>query len=81
MKSKSLKSRRNLFMSTTLMCALLAATFSFDNTNINWFWSDSIPTAIILGILALILGIFWFRTQREIKELKNSQPTPRSEKT
>ena len=53
-------------MSTTIMCAFLAVTFSFDSIGIHWFWSDNIPVAIVLGVLAIILGTFWFRTQRKI---------------
>lgn len=58
--------KRNLFMSTAIMCALLTVTFSFDSVGIHCFWSDNIPVAIVLGVLAVILGTFWFRTQRKI---------------
>ncbi len=68
---KELIKKRNLFMSTTLMCALLTVTFSFDSIGIHWFWSDNIPVAIVLGILAIILGTFWFRVQRKMKEFLN----------
>ena len=63
--------KRNLFMSTTLMCAFLTAAFSFDRIGIHWFWSGNIPVAIMLGVLAIILGTFWFRAQRKIQEFKN----------
>ncbi len=65
---KELIKKRNFFMSVTFMSALLTVTFSFDSIGIHWFWSDNIPGAIVLGILAIILGIFWFRTQRKIKD-------------
>lgn len=59
--------QRNLFMSTAIMCALLSVTFSFDSLGIHWFWADSNPVATVLTILAIILGTFWFRTQRKVK--------------
>jgi len=68
---KELIKKRNLFMSTAIMCVLLTVAFSFDSIGIHWFWSGNIPVAIVLGVLAIILGTFWFRTQRKIKELKN----------
>jgi len=68
---KELIKKRNLFMSTTIMCVLLTIAFSFDSIGIHWFWSGNIPVAIVLGVLAIILGTFWFRTQRKIKEFKN----------
>ncbi|NQU66549.1 MAG: hypothetical protein HQ510_01270 [Candidatus Marinimicrobia bacterium] len=65
---KELIKKRNFFMSITFMSAFLTVTFSFDSIGIHWFWSDNIPVAIVLGILAIILGTFWFRTQRKIKD-------------
>ena len=68
---KELIKKRNMFMSTTLMCGLLTAAFSFDSIGIHWFWSGNIPVAIVLGSLTISLGTFWFRTQRKFKELIN----------
>ncbi len=68
---KELIKKRNLFMSTTLMCVLLIVAFSIDSMGIHWFWSSNIPVVIVLGIFAIIFGTSWFRTQIKIKELKN----------
>jgi|GEM_PF-632198 len=67
MKSKGKKSRRNLFMSSTLMCILLIGTFRFDENSINWIWTEQIKVPIILGIASIILGLFWFIENRKIK--------------
>ncbi len=68
MKSKSLKSRRNLFMSTTLMCLFLIGTFKFDENSFNWMWTGQIQVPIILGITSIILGVFWILENRKLKE-------------
>jgi len=67
MKSKGKKSRRNLFMSSTLMCILLIGTFRFDESSINWIWTGQIQIPIILGITSIILGVFWFIENRKLK--------------
>ena len=67
---KELIKKRNLFMSLTLMSALVAIAFSFDGAGAHWLWSDNMPVAMILGILAIIFGSFWFGTYRKIKELR-----------
>ncbi len=68
MKSKSLKSRRNLFMSTTLMCLFLIGTFRFDESSFNWMWTGQIQVPIILGIASIILGVFWIIENRKLKD-------------
>jgi len=68
MKSKKLKSRRNLFMSSTLMCLFLLGTFKFDESSFNWMWTGQIQVPIILGISSIILGIFWIIENRKLKE-------------
>ena len=68
MKSKKLKSRRNLFMSTTLMCLFLIGTFRFDESSFNWIWTGQIQVPIILGISSIILGIFWVIENRKLKD-------------
>jgi len=68
MKNKSLKSRRNLFMSTTLMCLFLIGTFKFDENSFNWMWTGQIQVPIILGITSIILGLFWILENRKLKE-------------
>jgi len=68
MKSKRLKSRRNLFMSATLMCLFLIGTFKFDESSFNWIWAGQTLIPIILGISSIILGIFWIIENRKLKE-------------
>lgn len=53
---------KNLFMSATLMCGLLIFAFAFDNEGTKWLWSETKPVAIVLGMAAVILGIFWFKS-------------------
>jgi len=68
MKSKKMKSRRNLFMSSTLMCLFLIGTFKFDESGFNWMWTGQIQVPIILGISSIILGIFWIIENRKLKD-------------
>jgi hypothetical protein len=58
------RARRNLFMSTSLMCFLLAAAFGFDLLGTHWFWSGRPQVAVFLVALGVVLGFFWLRTQR-----------------
>lgn len=67
MKSKGKKSRRNLFMSSTLMCMFLIGTFRFDENSFNLIWTGQIQVPIILGISSIILGIFWILENRKLK--------------
>lgn len=69
MKSKGKKSRRNLFMSSTLMCMFLIGTFRFDENSFNWIWTGQIQVPIILGISSIILGIFWIVENRKLKQI------------
>ena len=59
--------KRNLFMSTAIMCGLLTVAFRFDSNGIYWLWSDNKPVAIILALTALTLGVFWFRAAKRMK--------------
>ena len=59
--------KRNLFMSATIMCALLTVSFTFNNNQLSWLWSENKPVAIILGILAVIFGIQWIKFQKLLK--------------
>ena len=68
MKSKGKKSRRNLFMSTTLMCMFLIVTFKFDESSFNWMWAEQIQVPILLGILSIVLGVFWIIENRKLKD-------------
>ena len=68
MKSRGKKSRRNLFMSTTLMCVFLIGTFRFDESSYNWMWAGQIQAPIILGLLSIVLGIFWIIENRKLKD-------------
>ena len=62
--------KRNLFMSTTIMCGLLAVAFTFKMDQINWLWNDSKPVGFMLVILTIILGIQWVRHQRLLNKTK-----------
>ena len=55
------RARRNLLTSTTLVSLLMAVAFKFDNNGIHWFWSDKPQVAIVLILLAIVLGVFWLR--------------------
>jgi hypothetical protein len=59
--------RRNLFMSTTLMCGFFYVAFTFDSKGIHWLSSDSIPVAFILAMAALVLLILWYRASKRMK--------------
>ena len=58
--------KRNLFMSSTLMCGFLCIAFTFDNKGIYWLWEYNKPVAIILAIATIILGAFWLKSSRKI---------------
>ncbi|MDE3090436.1 MAG: hypothetical protein KGJ80_13725 [Chloroflexota bacterium] len=70
---KPLQRKRNLFMSATLMCGLFAIAFSFGAQGIHWMWLDKPQAAIILLVLAVVFGIFWFRSQRLLNASQKSQ--------
>ncbi|MGB4849902.1 MAG: hypothetical protein WBP41_18390 [Saprospiraceae bacterium] len=63
--------KRNLFMSTTLMCGCLCLAFNFDQHGVYWLWSDLKQVAVILGLLTIILGVKWY-----IASSKISRTTP-----
>jgi hypothetical protein len=58
------RARRNLFMSTTLVCLLMAAAFKFDNGEMHWFWSGQPLVGVVLVVLGIVLGAYWFRSER-----------------
>ena len=64
--------KRNLFMSTTIMCGLFVAAFTFKNDQITWLWTDNKPIAIILGITAIVLGTQWIKYQRLLNNVKQN---------
>ncbi len=66
-----MKSKRNLFMSTTLMCLFFIGTFKFDESSFYWMWTGQIQVPIILGISSIILGIFWIIESRKFKDKVN----------
>jgi uncharacterized membrane protein len=51
--------KRNLFMSTTIMCVLLTGAFTFKNNRFVWFWENNIPVAMMLGVVAVCLALQW----------------------
>jgi len=59
-------------MSTTIMCGLFAVAFTFDNSQINWLWTDIKPVGVILAILTIVLGIQWIRYQRLLNKEKQT---------
>jgi len=54
-------------MSFTLMFGLLCFAFTFSETGIKWLWTDNKLVAIILLIVTIILGIFWFKQVKQLK--------------
>jgi len=54
-------------MSFTLMFGLLCFAFTFSETEIKWLWTDNKLVAIILLIVTIILGIFWFKQVKLLK--------------
>lgn len=59
--------RRNLFRSAALICGLCCFAFTFDNLEIRWLWADARPVAFILAITAIIFGVLWFKSSRNLK--------------
>jgi len=62
-----MKSKRNLFMSATLMSAFLIVTFKFDANTIQWMWEGEIQVPVILGIMTLVFLRFWISEQGKLK--------------
>jgi len=56
--------KRNSFMNATLLCSFFIIAFHFDKDGIRWFWTGQEMVPLILGISALIFGIFWFLESR-----------------
>jgi hypothetical protein len=54
------RGRQNLYLSTSLMCFLLAVTFKFDLLGTHWLWAGRSEVAILLVVLGAVLGILWF---------------------
>lgn len=59
-------------MSTTILCGLMVAAFTFKGDQITWLWTDNKPVAIILTILAGIFGTQWIRYQRLLNHTKQN---------
>ncbi len=70
--NKEKMKKRNLFMSTIIMCGLFVAAFTFKGDQITWLWADNKPVAIILGILAIVLGTQWIKYQRLLNNAKQN---------
>ncbi len=64
--------RRNLFMSTTLICGLFAVAFTFKINQITWLWTDIKPVGMILIVLTFILALQWYRYQRILNKAKQN---------
>ena len=59
-----MKKKRNLFMSTTLMSAFFLISFKFNSTTITWMWQGDRVIPIILGVLTLVLAVFWIKESK-----------------
>lgn len=66
------RARRNLFMSTTLMCVLFAIAFKFDKSGVHWFWSDRPWVAAVLLVAGAVLSAFWVRAQEQLRADSNA---------
>ena len=64
--------KRNLFMSTTIMCILFAAAFTFKGDKITWLWNNNNPVAVILVISAILLGTQLIKYQRLLNNVKQN---------
>lgn len=64
--------KRNLFMSTTIMCGLFAVTFTFKLDQITWLWANNKPVGTILVIMTIVLGIQWVTQQKKLNKAKQS---------
>jgi len=67
--------KRNLFMSATIMCALLTISFTFNDNQVSWLWNENRPVAIIVGILAVIFGIQWLKYQKLLNKTDGNKNT------
>ena len=68
-KSKIFKmKKRNLFLSSTLMCGFFCLAFTFDTEGVYWLWSDTKPVAIILTLVTLILGVFLLKETKKMRQ-------------
>jgi hypothetical protein len=59
-------------MSTTIMCGLFVAAFTFKGDQITWLWANNKSVAIILCILAIVLGTQWIKYQRQLNNAKQN---------
>jgi hypothetical protein len=50
------------------MSVLFAIAFKFDKTGVNWFWSDRPWVAAALLVLGAVLGAFWVRAQKQLRQ-------------
>lgn len=62
--------RRNLFMGAALMAVFFIFAFRFGKDRVQWFWTEQEGVPIILGIYAIIFGVWGFIENRKIKEKK-----------
>jgi hypothetical protein len=58
---------RNLWMSATLMCALFAIAFTFDNKGIHWIWASAWQGALVLSVAAMVFATLWIRASKRLK--------------
>lgn len=60
--------KRNLFLSSALMCGFFCLAFTFDAEGVYWLWSDTKPVAIILTIVTIILGVFLLKETNKLRQ-------------
>jgi hypothetical protein len=62
--------KRNLFMASTIFCALFIVAFTFKADQIDWLWTDHKPVAIVFGVLTIIFIFQWLKHQRLLGKSK-----------
>ncbi len=56
--------KRNLFMSATIVCGLLALAIKFSTDGPVWLWHDTPPVGVILALLSAIFATQWVHYQK-----------------
>lgn len=52
-------------MSATILCGLLALSFTSTNNSVSWLWQDNKPVAVVLALLSGIFASLWITYQRQ----------------
>lgn len=59
--------KRNLFLSSALMCGFLCLAFTFDTEGVYWLWTGNEPVAILLTIATSILGVLLLKETNKLR--------------